>query len=58
MENGQGIRDNGHRKPNQLRFPMTAYVYKTFLLYRYSRVIKIEKCSEGNSGVSGVSEEE
>jgi hypothetical protein len=50
--------DNGHRKPNQLIFPMTADVYKTFLLYRYSRVIKIKKCSEGNSGVSGVSEEE
>jgi len=39
-------------------FPMTGDVYKSFLLYRYSRVIKIEKCSWGNNGVSGVSEEE
>ena len=39
-------------------FPMTVDVYKAFLLYRYSRVIKIKKYSEGNSGVSGVSEEE
>ena len=41
----------------RLGFP-AANVYKTFLLYRYPRVIKIKKCSEGNSGVSGVSEEE
>jgi hypothetical protein len=37
---------------------MTADVYKTFLLYRYFRLIKIKKYSGGKRGVSGVSEEE